>query len=94
MHARPEGSKISRYDTAIQVEKTLGRPPIELQAMPDMPNECAPVWETFTRLSSCSYTEIKAYIDLTGDILQRWEIGAIIGLDNIRKNPPTRLPND
>lgn len=91
MHTRPEKSKVTRYETAMQVKKQIGKDPIELQLAPDLPEECAPLWDSFTRLSNCSYTEIKAYCELTGDLLCPWEISAIIGLDRIRQNPPERF---
>lgn len=91
MHSFPEGSKISRYDSCKQVMESSSIMPVEMSQMPDMPDECTFLWDAFTRLSSCSYTEIKAYIELTGDCLGRWEIDAIIQLNKVRANPPTRF---
>ena len=89
MHSRPEKSKVTRYETAKQVQKQIGREPAELQLAPDLPSACSHLWGAYTRLSSSSYQEIKAYCDLTGDTLEPWEIDAIIGLDKIRQNPPS-----
>lgn len=87
MHSRPEGSKVSRFETCQQVQKS-GIEPIEFVQAPELPAECAELWEAFTRLSLCSYQEIDAYQRLTGVELVTWEIDALIGLDKIRNNPP------
>lgn len=73
------------------MEKSIGREPQELAEAPELPAECTSVWDTFIRLSCCSYTEIKAYCDLTGDDLSVWEIDTLIGLDKIRNNPPEAI---
>lgn len=91
MHSRPEKSKVTRYETAMQVKKQIGRDPVELQMAPDFPDACKHLWAVFTRLSRVDYQEIQAYCHLTGDYLDRWEIDAIIGLDRARANPPTRF---
>ncbi len=91
MHSRPEKSKITRYETAMQVAKQLGRDPIEIQLAPSMPDVCGHLWDIFIRLSGVSFSEIESYCNLTGDKLKRWEIDAIIGLDRARNNPPTRF---
>ena len=91
MHSRPEGSSITHMESAKQVEKRLGRKPPELENQPDFPAACAHLWGIYTRLSGVSFTEIKAYCDLTGDQLERWEIDGIIAIDTVRLNPPTRF---
>ena len=90
MHGRPEASKVSRYETALQVQSQIGRPPMELQLAPDLPVESECLWGAFSRLSDVSYTEIKAYAELTGNDLDCWEIDTIIGLGKIRLNPPSK----
>lgn len=91
MHSRPEKSKVTRYETATQVAKQIGRDPIEIQLAPELPGVCVHLWGIFTRLPSVSYQEIQAYSAMTGDLLQRWELDAIMGLDRTRNNPPTRF---
>jgi len=88
MHGRPEKSKVTRYESAMQVKKQIGRDPLEFQSAPTLPEECKHLWEVFTRLCSVNYQEIQAYCTMTFDTLCRWEVDAIIGLDRIRNNPP------
>lgn len=85
MHSKPEGSKVSHYDTLKQVQKTIGKAPEGLKDHPQMPDCCINVWTTFSLLADVTYTEIAAYTQVTGEEFQKWEVQALIGLDRIRK---------
>jgi len=83
-HGKPEGSKISRLDTWSQVEKSGMRPP-ELDSRPQLPDECANAWEVFLTLGhGVKAGDIKAYIDLTGNDLDAWEVDGILSLEHWR----------
>ena len=87
MHAVPEGSKVTRYQSCVQVQKS-GVTPVEFDQAPELPPECSDLWGCFTRLSNTSFTEIESYVRLTGNELEPWEIEIIVQLGGIRNNPP------
>ena len=89
VHSCPSGSEISRYDTYKQVEKSSGKAPVELLSAPSLPVQCFGVWGVFSRMHKPSYTEIKSYMDVTGDILDWWEIELLINFDRIRRSEPS-----
>jgi hypothetical protein len=60
---------------------------------PVLPPEAVHVWNAFVQLSSArtsngfgpdpvTFTEVAAYVDLTGDVLDPWEIEAIREMDH------------
>lgn len=93
VHSFDEGSKVSRYDGLKQVEKTLGRKPIELEQEPQLSMECRQIWNIAASMCEASYVEIKAYCDLTGDNLSQWEIEAIMTVSSVRKYPKDWRPD-
>jgi hypothetical protein len=77
----------------IQVERQTGRTPLPLIG-PDFPEEVLHVWSAFLLLSETrsqgfsgplpiNYSEIKSWIELTGNYLSPWEIDAIKKLDTV-----------
>lgn len=89
IHAKPEGSTVSRYDSLLQVQKTTGKTPQELQEAPPFGIELQETWDAFNSLSEFSYTEILNFISLTGRDLEPWEVKAIVKLAKYREVPPT-----
>lgn len=87
MHSCPDGSTVSRYDTYKQVEKARGSC-IELVNAPRLPGECQEAWRLFSQMPQVSYTEIKSYMELTGDTIAAWEIDLIIGFELVRRSEP------
>jgi hypothetical protein len=92
MHSAPENSKISRYESLKQVEKSTGKTPPELRNTPKLSDAHNDVWQVYTSLVQYSYQEIAAYTQLTGIPLQNWEIKAIIQLSKYREVEPTWPP--
>ena len=64
----------------------LPQPP-QLASKPEFDDACFNAWDTFTKLSVITYSEIKAMIDLTGNTLEPWEVEAIMGLERLRNSP-------
>lgn len=88
IHDRPENSSISRYETLKQVEKSTGKKPKELEAVPILREEHGGVWQAYTSLSEYTYGEIESYIRLTGHELDCWEVEAIMALARHRGVQP------
>ena len=77
-----------------QVERQIGRTPIELQG-PDFPELLDHVWSAFILFSNCrsygpsgeplpiSALEIKSRLELSGDFLTSFEISTIDRLDQV-----------
>ena len=70
--------------------RTLRRTPKELKSAPRLPASCAYLWFTFVDLcNACTgpipYSEIDAYIRLTGNSLTPGEIDIIRALDDERR---------
>jgi hypothetical protein len=84
IHGRPEGSDISRYESLKQVEKTTGKTPPELLSTPTLSEELTACWDAYVKLETHSYTEIDAYIRLTGLELEPWEVEAIMALSKFQ----------
>lgn len=81
----PEGSKSTKRAQLQQVEKSTGR------KMPALHMELPPafgyVWITYLEVSRgnpLTYTEIKAWCDLTGNRLTNTELELILRLDTLR----------
>lgn len=84
IHARPEGSEISRYDTYKQVEKATGRTPAELKHRPVLRPILHSTLDAFNQFPEMSYQEIQAFIELTGQHLEWWEVKAMMQLNTYR----------
>jgi hypothetical protein len=84
MNQRPEGSKISRYETLKQVEKSTGKTPPELINAPSLRAELTNLWDAYGSMVEYTYTELKHYGELTGNQLDAWEVSAIIKLAKYR----------
>lgn len=74
------------------MEKSSGRTPLELLNAPELPWQCRNVWDVFSKLSVISYTEIKSYMEVTGDFLDWWEIELLITFDQLRRSEPKCPP--
>lgn len=88
IHASPEGSKISRYETLKQVEKSTGKMPKDLQNAPTFPEEACYAWKAYTSLSKHTWTELASYIDITKIALEVWECEAVMELAKYREARP------
>lgn len=88
IHAAPDKSTISRYETLKQVEKSTGKTPRELETGPSLPELMTEAWEAYLALSSYTYQEIESYIRLTGHELAPWEVQAIMKLAKFREVTP------
>lgn len=88
IHAYPEGSKVSRYDSLKQVEKSTGKTPPDLLNAPPLSPELEPTWDAYVSLPKHTYQEIQSYISLTGAILFPWEVRAIVKLAKYREVKP------
>ena len=89
MHAPAEGSKVSRYDSYKQVEKSTGKEPRELKSRPPFSAALHRAWDIYGDIGDCSYQELAAYSRLTGDELEWWEVKAIMRLSLYRGVTPT-----
>ena len=58
--------------------------PKEIALAPKLPWQCEHAWSVYVRLADTSYQEIKAYIELTGDFLDDWEIEIFKALDVVK----------
>lgn len=88
IHAYPEGSKVSRYDTLKQVEKSTGITPPDLVNAPNLCPELDTAWTVFTTLTEHTHQEIQSFITLTGEMLFTWEVRAIVKLAKFREVTP------
>lgn len=83
----PKAEKpVSNYDTLMQVVKSGGSPAYIVN-QPRLPDGCEYVWRCFSEIAEPSYSEIKAYVELTGQILDGWEVDAVVMLNSIKNNP-------
>lgn len=76
----PEGSKISRYESLKQVEKSRGVTPPELLNAPTLSWQHDDCWIAYTSLTDHTWLELESYMRLTGRVLDPWEIEAIMEL--------------
>jgi len=88
INSKPKESKVSRYDTLKQVEKSLGRVPPELENAPKLSDSHIYAWEAFLSLSDFTWLELKAYMELTNTQLEQWEIKAVMELAKYREAEP------
>lgn len=80
-----EGSKVSRLDNLLQVEKSLGRKPAELEQAPTLADNLQYIWQIFVSIRNQSegairYSDLFAYQQFYG-ALKAFEVDAIIALD-------------
>lgn len=94
MQSKPQGSKISHYETLKQVEKSTGKTPPYIQLAPKLPEDCESLWSVFCKLGDISYAELDSYSRLTGETLGQWEIEAIMGLNILRRSKQEWHPDD
>lgn len=80
MNGFPEGSKISRYETLKQVEKSRGVTPPELLNAPKLSWRHDDCWKAYTSLREHTFPELESYMKLTGQMLDLWEIEAVMEL--------------
>jgi hypothetical protein len=80
MNQFPEGSKISRYETLKQVEKSRGVTPPELLNAPKLSWQHSDSWTAYTSLREHTYPELESYMKLANQTLDWWEIEAIMEL--------------
>lgn len=68
--------------------KTTGRTHPKLENLKKLSVDLIYLWRVFCELSGpdLTYSEIKAYSETTGTVLQPWEVKALKLLDNIRRN--------
>jgi len=76
----PEGSKISRYESLKQVEKSRGVTPPELLNAPTLSWQHDDCWVAYTSLKDHTWSELESYMRLTERTLDPWEIEAIMEL--------------
>lgn len=70
----------------MQVWKTLGRKPKELEEQPDFPEELRYIWEWYLEIRTgdpLTFTEIKSWAELTHQPLLVWEVDLLRTLDRI-----------
>jgi hypothetical protein len=80
INSYPEGSKISRYESLKQVEKSRGVTPPELLNAPTLLWQHDDCWTAYTSLKNHTWLELESYMRLTGRVLDPWEIEAIMEL--------------
>ena len=51
---------------------------------PELPSECAFIWRLFAKMEKVTYMEIKAFIDVTGEFIDQWEIELLFGFQAIK----------
>ena len=83
IHAKPDGQNVSRFDTLTQVYKSTGRKPKALVS-PELDDLAIDTWNIFLSLDIVSLTEIDAYSRLTGEIVEPWQVQAIINIGRLR----------
>ena len=88
MLSKPDKNGVTQRQHYEQVEKQLGRTPAALIG-PEFPELLSHLWEVFVDLSNSrsekvplTYSEIKAYTDLTGTSLSPKDVEVIKRLDN------------
>ena len=70
------------------VAKSLGRIPKELENAPKCPEGAEYIWRIFVALKNAggvSYSEIRAYVEMTGERLNPFEVECIRRLDEAHK---------
>lgn len=77
------------------MEKSLKRKPREIADLPELPQDAAYLWSTFVELKNASdgpisYSEMDAYIRLTGETLTPDEIRVIRRLDELHQKEKTK----
>lgn len=70
----------------MQVWKSRGKKPKQLEEIPDLPEELSYIWDWFREVFSANgltYTELYHWSSLTGRNLHGWEAQLIMSLDRI-----------
>ncbi len=87
--ASPEGSSVSRYDTLKQVEKSTGKTPKDLLNTPELSVYHENTLEVYNALTTHTWQELKAYMDVTGNQLEWWEAESVMALAKHKDEVPT-----
>lgn len=69
------------------MEKSIGRAPEELRNQPPFPDHLNYLWGHYVALKNASggvigFDQIRAYADLTGEVLAPWEVEAVRAIDD------------
>lgn len=81
-----EGGTQSKMEHLRAVWKQTGVKPTELE-LPEVPREMLYLWKWLCDLIyPMSFSELKAWGELTGRKLSRWEVEVLIRLDTVRSN--------
>ena len=84
-----KGSKSTRLEQWQAVERRTGRKPIQLQSQPILETHLVATWDAYSMIASgvesISLKDILAYCELFGEQLDRWQIEAILALDQQRQ---------
>lgn len=84
-----KGSKTTRIETWKRAEEISGRTPAQLKGQPILGGHLIPTWNAYCLIASgvegITLQDILAYTKLCDDELERWQIDAIIALDNARQ---------
>jgi len=92
--SKTDGKGITKRQHLEQIERQLGRKPIELVEPCVLPSVVAYIWAAFCRLSNrrtssetgvnpITFTEINAWKELLEVKVKPWEIEAILELDEV-----------
>lgn len=92
IHASPQGSSVSRYDTFKQVEKSTGKPSKDLLSAPVLSIEHDNALAAYNALGVHTWQELDAYMRLSGNLLAGWEIEAVMKLSKFKEESPTWPP--
>lgn len=84
----PKGSKVTLRASLAQVEKQLGRKPLQLQQLSEVerPEEAEYLWGWYLELfngGKLTYQELDAWSRLTRRVLLPWEVRVLKTLDLI-----------
>ena len=88
INACPEGSTVSRYDTLKQVEKSTGKKPKDLLNVPELSIHHENSLAAFNALTVHSWQELQAYMGVTGNMLEWWEVQSVMGLAKHKDEVP------
>tara|TARA_R110002020_G_scaffold49341_3_gene140392 strand:- start:1425 stop:1730 length:306 start_codon:yes stop_codon:yes gene_type:complete len=87
-NGKTKGSKSTRIEQWQAIERISGKRPQELQKQPYLEDHLLPVWDAYCLISkgveNISLTDILAYCTLYDEKLDRWQVDAILGLDQER----------
>ena len=88
MNSFPQGSKVSRYNILKQVEKSRGVTPPELLNQPKLSWQHDDCWKAYVALREHTWPELESYMNVTGNLLEPWEIEAVMTLAKYKDQEP------